>query len=366
MSELTVEGVNKFKVTELKAELKKLSLSTAGKKADLKARLLEAMEEMNNPAQPEETDLTSETTEQTDLTSETTEQTSELQEETAENEEVAPATEETTEETAATEEPSAETEETAAVIEATPETETDETLPEPMLEETPASAIEVSSTEASSESSQKRQREEGDEEDHPAKRQKTEETSAPDAVVEGEAKPSEEVVEKEEPAEPSAPVTGQSRSEHSLRDILFELNEEEVISFVAHVAEERPDLVTELKEFMHTHPSLCKLFVRGLLPKHREMDLRNMYSRYGDIRDTRILYDRQTGVSKNIGFIVYTNCEEALRALERPERTIDCPNGQKRTIYLNLAMKPHNLNENSAARNRNRNFRRGRGFGRSF
>jgi len=132
------------------------------------------------------------------------------------------------------------------------------------------------------------------------------------------------------------------------------------VKYVYDEIQKSPDMLEELKTFMHTHPSLCKLFVRGLLPKHREMDLRTMYGRYGNIRDTRILYDRQTGISKNIGFIVFSNCEEALQALERPERTIDCPNGQKRTIYLNLAMKPHNLNENS----RMRTSGRPRGYGR--
>lgn len=187
---------------------------------------------------------------------------------------------------------------------------------------------------------QKRHREETYEQNHPAKRLKTaEETEISDKKKDDQKRP-----------------TGKSRTIHSLRDMLFEFEAKDIHKFVSQLLRDKPETLDKLKSFMYTHSSLCKLFVRGLLPRHREMDLRNMYSQYGNIRDTRILYDRQTGVSKNIGFIVYDNCEQALRALQRPELTIDMPNGQKRTVYLNLAMKPHNLNNHTR---RNANFNAG-------
>jgi len=328
MSDLTEEEVNKFKVSDLKKHLKKRGLACTGKKADLKKRLLEAMSEVSN-------------TEETSFQDPESEQASEESKPDQSSEaEATEATEESeiTEATDVTEETEAEP---AAPVEEEEEVEVNMVDTEPPIEES---------------SPQKRPREEGDEEENPAKRQKTEEAADVDAVVEGEAKPSVEEKEKEEPT----PITGRSRTEHSLRDLLFEFEEDDIVKFVYDEIQKNSELLVELKTFMHTHPSLCKLFVRGLLPKHREMDLRTMYSRYGKIGDTRILYDRQTGISKNVGFIVFSNCEEALKALERPERTIDSPNGQKRTIYLNLAMKPNNLNENSTARSGRRMG--GRGF----
>lgn len=132
-----------------------------------------------------------------------------------------------------------------------------------------------------------------------------------------------------------APTLAKTLNPRFIKDLLSEMEESELRKYLQQLIDHDPTLLDKLKKFMHTHTSMCKLFIRGLSLTQTEDDLRDIYGKYGTLRDVRILRDRM-GVSKTFGFLVFNNSDETLAALERPERRIG-----ERTMYLNLAMKPN-------------------------
>ncbi|CAI8596229.1 unnamed protein product [Vicia faba] len=59
-----------------------------------------------------------------------------------------------------------------------------------------------------------------------------------------------------------------------------------------------------------------KLFVGGVSYSTDEQSLREVFARYGEVVDVRIIMDRETGRSKGFGFITYNTVEEASSALQ--------------------------------------------------
>lgn len=63
----------------------------------------------------------------------------------------------------------------------------------------------------------------------------------------------------------------------------------------------------------------CKLYVKDLPPTFTEADVFELFSKYGDVVEHRLLKNNETGESRCTAFIVYSNqeeCEEALIAVD--------------------------------------------------
>lgn len=63
--------------------------------------------------------------------------------------------------------------------------------------------------------------------------------------------------------------------------------------------------------------SQSKIYVGNLSYSTSEDELRDFFSQYGSIQDTKLILDMSTGRSKGFGFITYTSsndCENALAA----------------------------------------------------
>ncbi len=58
-----------------------------------------------------------------------------------------------------------------------------------------------------------------------------------------------------------------------------------------------------------------KLFVGGLSWNTTEDDLRESFSKFGEIEDVKILFDRDTGKSRGFGFITFNEDESADNAI---------------------------------------------------
>ncbi|PKA50356.1 Glycine-rich RNA-binding protein 3, mitochondrial [Apostasia shenzhenica] len=61
--------------------------------------------------------------------------------------------------------------------------------------------------------------------------------------------------------------------------------------------------------------SSSKLFVGGLSYSTDDQSLREAFSGYGEVVESRVIMDRETGRSRGFGFITYTSTEEASAAM---------------------------------------------------
>ncbi|CAJ2639258.1 unnamed protein product [Trifolium pratense] len=59
-----------------------------------------------------------------------------------------------------------------------------------------------------------------------------------------------------------------------------------------------------------------KLFVGGISYSTDEQSLRDVFAKYGEVADVRIIMDRETGNSKGFGFVTYNSVEEASSAIQ--------------------------------------------------
>ncbi len=59
-----------------------------------------------------------------------------------------------------------------------------------------------------------------------------------------------------------------------------------------------------------------KLFVAGLPSDFDDVDLKEMFELYGDIKSAKLITDRATGKSKGFGFVEMTDKTEAQQTIE--------------------------------------------------
>lgn len=59
-----------------------------------------------------------------------------------------------------------------------------------------------------------------------------------------------------------------------------------------------------------------KLFIGGLPWKTTEKELREAFSKFGEVEDVKVIRDRRTGKSKGFGFITFETNESAMKAKE--------------------------------------------------
>ncbi|CAA7044812.1 unnamed protein product [Microthlaspi erraticum] len=56
---------------------------------------------------------------------------------------------------------------------------------------------------------------------------------------------------------------------------------------------------------MASEYEVFKCFVRGLGPDTDENDLEKEFSSFGNVIDSKIIYDRDTGISRGFGFVTF-------------------------------------------------------------
>ncbi len=59
-----------------------------------------------------------------------------------------------------------------------------------------------------------------------------------------------------------------------------------------------------------------KLFVGGLSWDTDDVGLRTAFEPYGEVREAKVITDRDTGRSRGFGFVTYTNADSAATAME--------------------------------------------------
>jgi len=68
--------------------------------------------------------------------------------------------------------------------------------------------------------------------------------------------------------------------------------------------------------FLSTQTPSTNLYVKPLLPEMTEDDLRVMFENFGTVITCKVMIDRETGKSRQIGFVRYKTKEEAKMAIE--------------------------------------------------
>ena len=76
-----------------------------------------------------------------------------------------------------------------------------------------------------------------------------------------------------------------------------------------------------------------KLYIGNLPFSANDSELREVFSSYGEIEDSVVITDRQTGRSKGFGFITFSKEEDAEKALEQNGKDMG-----GRTLRVNVAM----------------------------
>eukprot|EP00871_Galdieria_phlegrea_P001975 jgi/Galph1/2779/GphlegSOOS_G1449.1 len=104
-----------------------------------------------------------------------------------------------------------------------------------------------------------------------------------------------------------------------------------------------------------------RVFVGGLPWSVNEDDLRETFSKYGEIVDARVVIDRETGRSRGFGFVSYQESsavDDCIAALDgQASRDF-----QGRTIRVNKAMSREQRDEFPSNRGRGGRGRYGSGF----
>ena len=59
-----------------------------------------------------------------------------------------------------------------------------------------------------------------------------------------------------------------------------------------------------------------KLFVKNIEPTVNEVLLESIFKQYGDVKETKIIYDKITWESRGFAFVEFKNKEDAIKAIE--------------------------------------------------
>ena len=59
-----------------------------------------------------------------------------------------------------------------------------------------------------------------------------------------------------------------------------------------------------------------KLFIKNIDPTVNEVLLESIFKQYGDVKETKIIYDKITWESRGFGFVEFKKKEDALMAIE--------------------------------------------------
>ena len=96
-----------------------------------------------------------------------------------------------------------------------------------------------------------------------------------------------------------------------------------------------------------------KIFVGGIHPQVKSKELKHYFCKFGEIQESRILYDRQTRISRGFGFILFKHPSSLKKVLAKTHhirgRKVDCKrfsdNSQQNYPKLDFNQ---NLDENSS------------------
>jgi len=82
---------------------------------------------------------------------------------------------------------------------------------------------------------------------------------------------------------------------------------------------------------------MSKVFVGGLPWSVDDSDLEMAFSHVGDVREAKVINDKDTGRSRGFGFVTFSSAEDAQAAVDLGEIEIEGSDGRARTCNINHA-----------------------------
>ena len=99
-----------------------------------------------------------------------------------------------------------------------------------------------------------------------------------------------------------------------------------------------------------------ELFIRGINYKSEEEDIKNTFSKYGEVILCKILKDKETNKSRGLGFVKFKEKYQAYNAMKDADN-IECQGRKLKINYSNDKNRNNQSNnKNNFDNNRNRNF----------
>ena len=108
---------------------------------------------------------------------------------------------------------------------------------------------------------------------------------------------------------------------------------EEVLGVIPSVAEAMHDMEIRASSPTAAHAIPCRLFVGGLSWDTTADSLRVAFGEYGEISDSSVVTDRDSGRSRGFGFVTFADRKDAARAI----KSLDGSELDGRRIVVNVA-----------------------------
>ncbi|MCL7035704.1 hypothetical protein MKW94_008282 [Papaver nudicaule] len=126
-----------------------------------------------------------------------------------------------------------------------------------------------------------------------------------------------------EPGMESEQDDSEAEEEGDLTKLLEPFSKEQLIDMIRSVVSRKnKDVIEEIHRQADQHPSHCELFVNRLGWETTSDQLKEIFSAYGEIENCKIIVDKNTGRSREYGFIVYKHRKSVSKALKEPVKLI--------------------------------------------
>ncbi|CAN8254336.1 unnamed protein product [Cochlearia groenlandica] len=107
-----------------------------------------------------------------------------------------------------------------------------------------------------------------------------------------------------------------------IQDLLEPFSKEQLLNLLKEAAEKHLDVANRIREVADEDPVHRKIFVHGLGWDTKTETLIEAFKQYGDIEDSKAVFDKVSGKSKGYGFILFKSRSGARNSLKQPQKKI--------------------------------------------
>ncbi|CAN8279669.1 unnamed protein product [Cochlearia groenlandica] len=107
-----------------------------------------------------------------------------------------------------------------------------------------------------------------------------------------------------------------------IQDLLEPFSKEQLLNLLKEAARKHLDVANRIREVADEDPVHRKIFVHGLGWDTKTETLIEAFKQYGEIEDSKAVFDKVSGKSKGYGFILFKSRSGARNALKEPQKKI--------------------------------------------
>mmetsp|Transcript_27455 Transcript_27455/g.35437 ORF Transcript_27455/g.35437 Transcript_27455/m.35437 type:complete len:344 (+) Transcript_27455:147-1178(+) len=117
-----------------------------------------------------------------------------------------------------------------------------------------------------------------------------------------------------------------------LRKYLAPLSQEKILQLLMKIGAQNDYAFAEIENTAQQDPTHRKLFLRGVPWECTKELVQAAFQVFGEVEETNVVMDKQTGKTKGYGFVTYRTMESAYKALDQGSILL-----QGRQVFVNLA-----------------------------